>query len=314
MDEGIGPVANDIRDKGRLKMHEYDVVFMGHISIDTVVPFQGPSFTEECSPVTFAAVAASRPGRRIAAITKIRENEESLLGYLKDAGVDLFVQPGDVIEYRIVFPTESVDQRQIYHIDVGEPFTVAEIPPFEPCLIHLCCFDAWEFLPELMRGLKARGFRLSVDMQGVMLQADETGVVRLRDVPEKKEILSMADFVKLDVVEAGILTGTAVLEDQADILEEWGSSETVITSSEGVLAQSKGKSAFAKFTNKGIRGRMCRGDTCIGAYLTRRLDHSIVDSVRFAAALTSIKLESPGPFKGSLDEVVERMDQAIQSR
>jgi sugar/nucleoside kinase (ribokinase family) len=140
-----------------------------------------------------------------------------------------------------------------------------------------------------------------------LLQADETGAAHLGDVPEKKEILSMADFVKLDTVEAQILTGTGVLQDQADMLEDWGSSETIITCSEGALAQSNGKSAFAKFTNKSTQGRMGRGDTCMGAYLARRLDHSVEDSLRFAAALTSIKLESSGPFRGSLDDVIQRM-------
>jgi hypothetical protein len=57
-------------------------------------------------------------------------------------------------------------------------------------------------------------------MMSVMLQADETGAAHLGDVPEKKEILSMADFVKLDTVEAQILTGTGVLQDQADMLED----------------------------------------------------------------------------------------------
>lgn len=292
-------------------MHDCDIVFIGHINRDTVVPFGGPSFTEECSPVTFAAVAATCSRRRIAAVTKIRESEESLLQPLKDAGVHLFLQSGEVTAGHIVFPTENVDQRQIYRIKAGEPFTVGEIPPFEPCLIHLCCFDGSGFLPALMRELKARGFRLSVDMMGVMLQADESGAARLRDIPEKEEILGMADFVKVDVAEARILTGADALEEQADILERWGSSETIITCSEGVLAQSNGRSAFARFTNRSTRGRMGRGDTCMGAYLAHRLDHSAEDSLRFAAALTSIKMESPGPFKGSLEDVAERMGRPL---
>jgi sugar/nucleoside kinase (ribokinase family) len=52
---------------------------------------------------------------------------------------------------------------------------------------------------------------------------------------------------------------------------------------------------------------MGRGDTFAGAYLARRLDHPVEDSLRFAAALTSIKMESAGPFRGSLDDIVERM-------
>jgi hypothetical protein len=38
------------------------------------------------------------------------------------------------------------------------------------------------------------------------------------------------------------------------------------------------------------------------------IDHGVEDSLRFAAALTSIKMESTGPFKGSLEEVMMRMN------
>jgi sugar/nucleoside kinase (ribokinase family) len=166
-----------------------------------------------------------------------------------------------------------------------------------------------EFPLEFMGALKARGFRLSVDMQSFVFHADpHTGLVRLEDVPLKKEILPMAAFVKLDVMEAKVLTGTDVLQDQADMLEDWGSAETVITSSDGALARSRGETTFAPFTNRITRGRMGRGDTLFGAYLARRLDHSIEDSLRFATALSSIKMESAGPFKGCLEDVIARMD------
>jgi sugar/nucleoside kinase (ribokinase family) len=147
-------------------------------------------------------------------------------------------------------------------------------------------------------------------MQGFVLQANhKTGALHLIDVPEKKEILSMADFIKLDAAEAQTLTGTEILQDQADILENWGNAEIIITSSEGVLARIKGETTFAKFTNRSTRGRMGRGDTVMGSYLARRLDHSVENSLRFAAALTSIKMESPGPFTASVDDVIERMDE-----
>jgi sugar/nucleoside kinase (ribokinase family) len=147
-------------------------------------------------------------------------------------------------------------------------------------------------------------------MQSFVWQVDDqTGAIHPKDVPEKKEILSMVEFVKLDVMEAKALTGTDFLQDQADMLENWGSSETLITCSEGVLARSMGKTTFAKFTNRSIRGRTGRGDTFSGAYLARRLDHSVEDSLRFAAALTSIKMESTGPFTGSIEDVIERMDE-----
>jgi sugar/nucleoside kinase (ribokinase family) len=293
-------------------MNHYDIVCIGQMGMLTIVPFEGSPFVEPGSPVLFAAIGASCLGKRIAAVTRISESEEYLLEPMKTAGIDLFVQPGEINQSRVVFPTANVDQRQLFRIKVGEPFASSDIPPFEPCLIHLCCMGVREFQLDLMRALKARGFRVSVDMQSFVLQTDdETGAVHLKDVPEKKEILGMAHFVKLDAVEAKILTGADILQDQADMLEDWGSSETIITSSEGALARSKGRTAFVKFTNRTTRGRMGRGDTLMGSYLARRLDHSVEDSLRFAAALTSIKMESAGPFRGSLDDVIERMDRSF---
>jgi sugar/nucleoside kinase (ribokinase family) len=56
---------------------------------------------------------------------------------------------------------------------------------------------------------------------------------------------------------------------------------------------------------------MGRGDTVMGSYLARRLDHSVENSLRFAVALASIKMESTGPFTGSLDDVIERMNNTL---
>ncbi len=292
-------------------MNHYDIVFIGQLGMGTIVPFRGSPFTEPGGPALFASIGASCLGKRIATVTSISESDEYPLEPLKSAGIDVFVLPGEIGQYRIVFPTANFDQRQGF-VKGGGDFIISDIPPFEPCLVHLCCMSGSGLQLELLRALRGRGFRLSVDMQSFVLQADdETGLLHFKDVPDKKEILAMADFVKLDAMEAQALTGADVLQDQADILEGWGSSETVITSSEGAQARSKGKTTFVKFTNRSTRGRMGRGDTLIGSYLARRLDHSVEDSLRFAAALTSIKMESTGPFRGSLDDVLERMETSI---
>lgn len=292
-------------------MNHYDIVFIGQLGIGTIVPFRGSPFTEPGGPALFSSIGASCVGKRIATVTRISESDEYPLEPLKSAGIDVFVIPGEIGQYRIVFPTDNFDLRQGFVKGRGD-FLISDIPPFEPCLVHLCCMSGPGLQLGLLRALKGQGFRLSVDMQSFVLQADdETGLLRFTDIPDKKEILAMADFVKLDAMEAQTLTGADVLQDQADILEGWGSSETVITSSEGALARSKRKTTFVKFTNRSTRGRMGRGDTLMGSYLARRLDHSVEDSLRFAAALTSIKMESTGPFRGSLDDVLERMETSI---
>lgn len=289
-------------------MNHYDVVFVGHLAMATIVPFDGPPFCEWGGPAFFGPLAASCLKKRMASVTRIAQSERRLLEPLQTAGIDLFVQDRESSKMRVVHPNANVDERQIFLLERGGYFCMDDMPPMEPCLIHLGGLSDHEFPMEFMRALKARGFRLSVDMQSFVWQVDVlTGLIQLGDLPEKQDILRMVDFLKLDVMEAKALTGLDGLEDQAERLEDWGSSDTVITSSLGALARKNGKSTFARFTNQSIVGRTGRGDTFSGAYLARRLDHGVDDSLRFAAALTSIKMESPGPFKGTLDEVLQRM-------
>jgi hypothetical protein len=107
-------------------------------------------------------------------------------------------------------------------------FVSADVPLIEPCSIHLGALTDREFSLGFMQHLKQRGFRLSLDMQNFVRQVDpETGVIHLRDVPAKREIAGLADTVKLDIVEAEVLTGTRNMEESAKLVEEWGVLETI---------------------------------------------------------------------------------------
>jgi hypothetical protein len=50
-------------------------------------------------------------------------------------------------------------------------------------------------------------------------------------------------------------------------------------------------------------------DPPAGVYLAGRIDHSVEDSLGFAVALASIKMETPGPFRGTLEDVLARMSE-----
>ena len=159
-----------------------------------------------------------------------------------------------------------------------------------------------------MRGLKSRGYSLSVDMQNFVRHVTPvTHEIQFSDVANKKDIASMMDKLKLDVVEARILTGTEDLVQAATMVESWGCPEVMITHSQGVLARVKGVTYYEKFSNNSIVGRTGRGDTTFSAYLSWRLNHDPRESLKFAAALVSIKMETPGPFKGTLEDVAKRL-------
>ena len=152
-------------------------------------------------------------------------------------------------------------------------------------------------------------------MQGFVRHLDPVTLkIHLGDAPEKEKTFALAEKVKLDVQEAKLLTGTEDMEKAALILEDLGSRETMITRSDGVLLRYGGKTYFEKFSNRCLLGRTGRGDTTFTAYISRRMDHSPLESLKFSAAPASIKLENPGPFTGTLEEVILRMEEPFLRR
>jgi sugar/nucleoside kinase (ribokinase family) len=165
-----------------------------------------------------------------------------------------------------------------------------------------------EFDLGFIRGLKEKGYSLSADMQSFVRQVQPvTRSISFGDVLNKTEIVRLLHMVKLDILEAKVLTGTDDLERAALVFEGWGCPEIVITQAEGVLARANGKTCYEKFSNQSVVGRTGRGDTTLAAYLARRMDHGAAESLKFAAALVSIKMETPGPFNGTLADVLARM-------
>jgi sugar/nucleoside kinase (ribokinase family) len=293
-------------------MNRYDLVFMGHVTIDEIEAKEGSARGVPGGAPYFGAFAACWSRKRIAVVTRMAEEDAHRLEPLKAAGIDVYLQPvPSTTRMRVVHPTGNVDERLMFQTQNAGFFVNSDIPPIEPCCIHLGALTDREFTIGFMRHLKQRGFRLSVDMQNFVRQVDiQTGVIQFRDVPDKKEIAELADIVKLDVIEAEVLTGTRNLEESAVIVEKWGAIETILTCSEGAFARCKGKTYFEKFSNRSSQGRTGRGDTTTGAYLARRIDHGVQESLRFAVALASIKMETPGPFRGSLQDVLTRMSES----
>jgi sugar/nucleoside kinase (ribokinase family) len=282
---------------------------MGHVTIDDIEAKEGSTHGVPGGAPYFAALAACWSKKRIAVVTRMSENDAHRLEPLKGAGIDVYLRPTpSTTHMRVVHPSGDVDNRMMVQTQNAGFFVNADVPPIEPCLIHLGALTDREFTREFMQRMKQQGFRLSMDMQNFVRQVDtRTGIIHFRDVPDKREIIGLADVVKLDITEAEVLTGAHDAEQAARRVEDWGALETILTSSEGALARCEGKTYFEAFTNRNAQGRTGRGDTTTGAYLARRIDHPVHESLRFAVALASIKMETPGPFRGSLEDVLARM-------
>jgi len=288
---------------------QYDITFVGHMCYDEIIPFGGKPDIAPGSAVLCGAMVAARVGRKVAAVVKMAEKDENILQPMKDVGVDTFLIPSAETTFsRVLHESANVDERKLTLVKSAGLISINDVPQLDSTCVHMAGISDTEFDMALMKGLKARGYSLSTDMQSFVRHVTPvTHDVEFSDVANKKEIAAMMDKLKLDVVEARILTGTEDLEQAGAIVESWGCPETLITQSQGVLARVKGKTYYEKFSNRNVSGRTGRGDTTFAAYLSWRLNHDVRESLKFAAALVSIKMETPGPFKGTLEDVAKRL-------
>jgi sugar/nucleoside kinase (ribokinase family) len=289
---------------------KYDIAFVGHMCYDEIVPYGGKPQVAPGSAVLCGAMVAANVGKKVAAVVKMSPTDEPILQPMKDLGVDTYLIPSEETSYnRVVHFSENVDEREMTLIRSAGIIDIEDVPELDATCVHLAGISDTEFDMALMQGLKARNYpSLSVDMQSFVRHVDPvTKNHAFIDVADKKEIAAMMDKLKLDILEARLLTGTDDLEKAAIMIESWGCPEVMITQSEGVLARVNGKTYYEKFSNSNISGRTGRGDTTFAAYMSHRLDHDVAESLKFAAALVSIKMETPGPFNDTLENVYKRL-------
>ena len=288
---------------------QYDITFVGHMCYDEIIPFGGEPHIAPGSAVLCGAMVGARIGMKIAAVVKMAPKDEEILQSMKDAGVDTFLIPAEDTTFsRVHHFSANVDERNLTLVKSAGLITPDELPEIDSKCVHLAGISDTEFDMTLINALKAKGYSLSTDMQSFVRHVDpETREISFDDVANKKEIVSKMDKVKLDIVEAKILTGTDDLEKAGTIVEGWGCPEVLITHAEGVLGRVNGKTYYEKFSNSSVVGRTGRGDTTFSAYLSWRLSKGVEESLKFAAALVSIKMESKGPFAGTLEDVQKRI-------
>jgi len=300
----------------RVKMADFDIAFIGHLCRDEVVSYSGETEVFPGGAVYYGAIAAASIGRKVQAIVKVAVEDEFLTRELRDAGASVHIVPSAQSTFiRIVHPVEDVDVREIHLLSMADYFKIDEIPDLGTGRVCLAGASDREFTVGFLHDIRARAEMLAADMQGFVRQfCPETGEILFHDVPEKAEIFSLLDVVKLDIVEAKALTGSDDLDEAAKMVEDMGAGEVIITSAAGVTARAGGRAFFAPYSAHEIVGRSGRGDTTLAAYLSWRCEHDVEPSLKFAAAAASIKLEAHGPLKATPEEVLERVRECDEGK
>lgn len=279
----------------------YEVILLGHFAKDYDV-VNGTGKEVIGSAVYYGAFPLKAIGVNVAIVTKLARKDFSLLSVFRDSNIPVFTtEAPETTGIRNVYSTDDPNNRKSYFMKFAGPFCEEDFPNLQTKIIHIASLMQKEVPVKMIKKLTERA-ELGIDVQGFM-RAKEGIRLILKDWEEKKEILPYIKYLKADIAEATVLTGTSDLYKAAEILAGMGAKEILLTYKEGVLLYVNREFYQAPFYPKSLMGRSGRGDTCISTYIGKRLTLEPYPALCFAAALTTLKLENEGPFKGNIKDV-----------
>jgi sugar/nucleoside kinase (ribokinase family) len=281
----------------------YDFITVGNYTKDTIDSAAGTRHVDG-GGYNYAAHAAALLGLRVAAVTRRAAEDSVVTAPLVAAGIDVFAtdSPSSTL-MRLEYPTANVDERILTVAGVADPIGKAELHGLSAHTFLVTASIRGEVTLDTVRLMKERSRTLALDVQGFVRTVGPGGRLQYEAWPERDAVLALVDILKTDAVEAEFLTGTADIREAASILRKLGPREIVLTHKDGLLVLADDGYHAAEFHPVELRGRSGRGDTCVGSYASRRLTADPAESTRWAAALTSLKLEAEGPIRRSRADV-----------
>jgi sugar/nucleoside kinase (ribokinase family) len=284
--------------------HErYDLVTIGNYTKDTIVTSAGTRNVDG-GGYNYAALAARLAGIRVGAVTRLADADAAVTEPLRRKGIAVFAHPSPASTLmRLEYPTANVDERILTVAAVADPIGLEHVAGLQSRAFLVSASVRGEVPLAVLQELRARAEWLALDVQGYVRVVTEQGGLRYEPWPEQAAVLALVDILKTDAVEAQFLTGHTDLRAAADALAAFGPREIVLTHKDGLLVRSADGYHEAPFLPRPLRGRSGRGDTCLGSYASRRLDADPAQATRWAAAVTTLKLEAEGPVQGSAEDV-----------
>jgi sugar/nucleoside kinase (ribokinase family) len=281
----------------------YDLVTIGNYTKDTIVSAAGTRYVDG-GGYSYAAHAAVLKGIEVGAVTRLAAPDRRSTEALSARGVEvhIFESPNSTL-MRLEYPTANVDERILTVAALADPFTPELLEAFEARAFVVNGSVRGEAPLAVMQALRGKGGLLCADVQGFVRVVGADGRLRYEPWPEQPEILGLVDILKTDAVEAEFLTGESDIRLAAAALAEFGPAEVVLTHRDGLLVLAGGEYFEAPFVPEPLRGRSGRGDTCMGSYVSSRLEASPAESTVWAAAVTSLKMEHEGPVLCSAADV-----------
>ena len=285
----------------------YDITLIGNYTKDKIVT---PSAVKHVDGggFNYGAHAAIALGAKTAAITRLKKDDMHVVDNLTNIGIEAFPTYTDSSTHiELIYPTDDFDERTLIMPKSAGSFNSEQFKDIESKIFLVNAAVRGEFKIQTLIDLEKKGSLIGIDLQGFIRTRNKNNVLVNSLWNEKKEALELTHYLKADGVEAEFLTGESDLISAAKILKSFGPKEVIITHKNGVLVYDGINNYQQPFILDKIIGRSGRGDTCGASYVYKRLSLEPKEAIKWAAAATSLKMESDTPLKNTKEEIETRV-------
>ena len=290
-----------------------DLCCIGHITLDKIVTPKSTVYMAGGTAFYFSHAIKHFDDIDFRLVTALAESEMGEVEKLRADGIDVAVMPSKYSVYFENIYGENSDNRTQRALAKADPFTIDFLKDVEARIIHLGTLLADDFSLEAVKYLSKKGL-VSADSQGYLREVRDKDVYAI-DWEEKEEALKYIHFLKANEHEMEVLTGHNDVVGAAQKMYDWGVKEVLITLGSLGSVIYDGKTFHripAYLPHETVDATGC-GDTYMTGYLYQRAKGaSIDDAGRFAAAMSTLKIEASGPFCGSKADIIRCMQTAEQ--
>lgn len=289
-------------------MKTYELCCVGHITLDKIVTPRNTVHMPGGTSYYFSHAIRRFSDIDFTLVTALAESEMSVVDELRSLQVNVDVMPSTHSVYFENIYGENQDNRKQRVLAKADPFSMDFLQHINARIFHLGSLLADDFSTEVIRFLAEKG-QVSVDSQGYLREVRDKKVYAV-DWPEKKEALKHIHYLKANEHEMEVLTGHSDVKKAAKQLHQWGVREVLITlgSMGSVIYDGNAFTLIPAYKPSEVVDATGCGDTYMTGYLyCRAKDKTIEESGRFAAAMSTLKIEASGPFKGTKADVLDCM-------
>ncbi|NMC07879.1 MAG: ribokinase [Candidatus Lokiarchaeota archaeon] len=289
-------------------MKSYDIFSFGHVSLDII---KTPDDRKEAlgGAILHAAWVAHQLGFKNAVLTKSARVDKARLSEFPPMPKDdvFWVESKVTTSILNEYKDKTLERRDCFSQGQAAPYAKEDFPDFSAKIVQYAALMHGEVDLPLIKWLATKG-KLVTDAAGFIRKVMPDKSMQSQHWPDLQAAFPFFHYFKADAAESEFLTGIDCETHEGRIRAakqylDWGAKEIILTHNKELIVANKDGEWAAPFKNRSLAGRTGRGDTATTSYVLARLGSEPQEAVTFAAALTSLKMETPGPFKGNRADV-----------